>query len=227
MSAYSTQVQAMLDYLNSLTGQTNSATASATSQAARDPSSQLQASQTAAMSSATLSPLRSTPIAAMGQDTLNNFVTTTAQGLVSAAINLPGISSTVNQFFTSPYNVMMSAYATFSTLPVEIAMAMARNTAKNIITQLDLKDSLTTQLQQQLIALHNAVLIILNSEPFFNSYITKITLALQQLVLADGTSRVWSIVSTLRASSTLTSSIRPSANLTRRKTTFSLPPARM
>jgi len=195
-ASYSAQVKAMVDYLNSITSQTTAANQAAASQASRDPSSQIQGTATAATQSATVTPLRSTPAAAMGADTLNQFTTTIAQGLTSSLVSLPGIGTTVDSFFTAPLNMMTHAYATFATLPVEIAMAMARNTARNIVTELNNKDALTSQLQAELIALHNAVLIVLNSEPFFNNYITQLTSALQQLVLADANFK--SVVSRLQ-----------------------------
>jgi hypothetical protein len=124
--------------------------------------------------------LATNPLVQMGTDTLNQMATPVVQSLVSQAlskVNLSPIQNAVQNFF--------QAWATISTFEVEVAMELARNTARNILKELDAKDALLKDIQAQLVAIHNACAIILNSSPFLDGYIKQLIQAYTLMTNAD------------------------------------------
>jgi hypothetical protein len=69
------------------------------------------------------------------------------------------------------------AIALASTAEVEVLMALARQNAQTIVTDLQKRQVIIAQIEADLTALSNAIALILNADPFFNNY-------LQQLILA-------------------------------------------
>ena len=124
--------------------------------------------------------LAGSPIVQAGVDTINQMGTTIAQGLVKSAFqkaNFSPMQNAVQNFFQS--------WATISTFDTEIAMELARNTARNITTLIDKKQALSNDINLKLTELHNACIIILNSTPFLDAYIQKLITAYGYLGQAD------------------------------------------
>lgn len=120
------------------------------------------------------------PLAQMGMDTVNQMATTLVQQLVNDAlkkVNFSPIQNAVQNFF--------QAWATISTLDTEVAMELARNTARNMVTLMDQKDQVIRDIQGEITALHNACIIILNSSPFMDQYIRDLISAYGILVGAE------------------------------------------
>lgn len=121
------------------------------------------------------------PIAQAGIDTLTQMGTTIVQQIVGDAlkkINLSPIQNATQNFF--------QAWATVSTFDTEVAMELARNTARNIQKVLTQKNQVIAEIQAEITALHNACVIILNSSPFIDKYFQDLVAALNILKRADG-----------------------------------------
>lgn len=136
------------------------------------------------------------PIVQMGIDTATQYVTTVGQQVVGDAlrkINLSPIQNATQNFF--------QAWATISTFEAEVAMELARNTARNAVGLIEQKRTVIQQLQTELTALHNAAVILLNSSPFIDAYLNQLIEAYGILRRAD--QKFASVVRTLTNSSRL------------------------
>lgn len=125
-----------------------------------------------------LTELAANPIANMGMDMIGEVLTTLYQDLINQAMDklgseLSNITKVVDSFF------MLFALAT--TAQVEVLMEMARGNAKLILKKLDEKDKLIKEIQDEIVALNNALAVLTNSAPFFKDYLVKLIQA-QQLI---------------------------------------------
>lgn len=124
--------------------------------------------------------LEGNPLAQMGIDTLNQIVTTSVQQFVSESLNKINFSPIENA--TQNF---MQIWATVSTFNTEVAMELARNTGRNIITLIDRKDKIIDQMNAEVIALHNACNLIVNSGRFMSAYIQDLISAYNILLTAQ------------------------------------------
>jgi hypothetical protein len=187
-----TGTQAIQDYLDNEDEQAAASTTAAQNRDTVSPQGQLKAQQTSAVTNNTTSALGNNPIAATGTDIINSTVTTATQSLVSGALAqasgaLKPLQTASDAFFTT--------LATISTASVEIAMELARGNARLIITNINQKEAVITQLKTEATALYNAVALILNSQPFFTPYLQKLVQAYQLITQADN--ELKSVVSAL------------------------------
>lgn len=135
--------------------------------------------------------LSANPILGMGADTVNQTIAGVSQGLVAGAASavtgaLAPLQGAVGNFF--------SGLATLSTISVEIAMELARNGGRALLKELDAKDIILNNLNTEITALHNACMVLANSQPFLSGYLNKLIQAYHLLITArtqfDGVARV-------------------------------------
>jgi hypothetical protein len=127
------------------------------------------------VSTSALDTLKQNPIINAGIDTINQYVTTAAQGFVRNTLDsitkkaLTPIQNATQNFFT--------VFAQISVLTTEVWMELARNTARNIVSELKKRDEVSDKLNAEYTALYNACTILLNGQPFFNELLLKATTA--------------------------------------------------
>jgi len=127
-----------------------------------------------------LGDLADNPIVQMGIDTLTQIVTTAVQQVVTDAlskINFSAIENATQNF--------MQIWATVSTFQAEVAMELARNSGRNILTLLDKKDAVIADIQAEVIALHNACNLLVNSGTFMSDYVKGLIQAYNILLTAQ------------------------------------------
>lgn len=174
------QVQNLSDYLNKNIKTVNNAATASVKRDTVSSDGQLKASLQTQTSANTFSALKQNPILNTAIDTANKTVTSIAQQVVKNAIskvNLTPIQNATQQFFT--------LYASVTSFGTEVAMAFARNTGKNLVAALAKKDSLSKQLETEVLALYNACAILLNGQPFFDAYLKSVIQAYLLIQTAD------------------------------------------
>ena len=157
-----------------------------------NPSSSLVNSSATTTSNNTMTALGNNPVINTGTDIINSIVGPLSQSLASGAIKqatgaLKPLQKASDAFFTT--------LALVSTASVEIAMELARGNAKLIVSSVQQKEAIITQLQAEATALYNAVSIILNSQPYFSAYLQKLLQAYSLIQIADNDLK--SVVATL------------------------------
>ena len=180
MASLSDAVKMMEDYLTQQSSDTAKLVSSAGLSDKGDPLGQARNTVTNNAIAQVKAQIETNPIAQMGIDTANQMATTLVQKLVTDAftkVNVSPIQNAVQNFF--------QAWASVSTLESEVAMELARNTANNINNLLTQKAKIVGEIQNELTALHNACIIILNSTPFFDAYLKDLVSAYQILVGAE------------------------------------------
>lgn len=182
------------DYLNQNQTQSDASIAAAQNRDKVTPSGALNFGTATTVSNNTTLALGNNPIIATGTDIINSVVTTTTQNLVKGALKtatgaLKPLQTASDAFFTG--------LALASTASVEICMELARGNARLIVTNINKKEAIITQLNTEATALYNAVAIILNSQPFFTPYFNQLIAAYQDISQADTDMKV--IVAQLRS----------------------------
>lgn len=149
-----------------------------------------------ALQSKTLAQVRSAaasnPALQAAADTASQIGTTLVQKMATDAlskVSLAPIQAATQNF--------MQAWATLSTFDTEIAMEMARNSARNISSVLDKRDAVLGEITTELTALHNACAVILNSSPFMDRYINDLIAA--HRILRKAEQRFEAVISRLSA----------------------------
>lgn len=180
MASLSESVKFMEEYLTQKSSDTAKLVSTIGTASKDDPTGQARNEVNTQGIAAVKASIATNPIAQMGMDTVNQMATTLVQQLVTDAfkkVNFSPIQNAVQNFF--------QAWATLSTQNTEIAMELARNTARNINKLLDQKEQNIRDIQGEITALHNACIIILNSSPFMDQYIRDLISAYGILVGAE------------------------------------------
>lgn len=120
------------------------------------------------------------PIVNMGIDTLNQAVTSVVQNMIRQVVDKVDLSP-IAQATQSVFQYVVMA----STLQEEFAMELARNTARNIVRLATEKKAIIAQMQTEITAIHNACIILLNSQPFFSQYVADLAKAYGLLTSAQ------------------------------------------
>ncbi|NBO56274.1 MAG: hypothetical protein EBU84_17155, partial [Actinobacteria bacterium] len=162
------------DYLSQLQSDYDKNIAAATNRAAATPEGKLEKSFIPKFALPSLSKIASNPIINMGVDMASNLVQSAVQGLIQSALKKG--ASFVGKF-DSAVSGFFSTLALVSTAGVEVAMALARGNAQLIVDKIKAKDAVIVKLQEEVVALNNAVDILLNTTPFFSAYLKKLYLA--------------------------------------------------
>lgn len=173
-------VAKLSDYLNQSIKTANNAAAASSKRATVAPDGLLKTSLERQTSANTLNSLKQNPIINTAVDTANQAVTSVAQQVVKNAIkkvNFTPIQNASQQFFT--------LFASVTSFGVEVAMELARNTGRNLIKALQEKDAIALKLEGQMNALYNACAILLNGQPFFDTYLKNIIKAYGLIESAD------------------------------------------
>lgn len=179
----------------SISGASNRSQVSALDQAGNDATDRVQ--------KPAFDRLESNPVVNMGVDTLNEAVTTLSQQLLingtkklenaaNEAVGFP-IRKTVQ----NTTDVVYTAIGLASTAQVEVLMELARSNARLIIEQIEAKNELIKELEAEIKALNNAVMIILNSQPFFTAYFDDLIKAF--FLIRGANTSLKSVVSVLRS----------------------------
>jgi hypothetical protein len=142
--------------------------------------------------SSALGTLGNNPIIASGVDVLANVLETAANDLVNTAIK--DVSGAIKPLQTAA-DVYFMIVSLVTTGEVEILMEIARGSARSILATLDQKDRLITEINTEITALFNAVSTVLNTQPFFTSYLGKLIEAFSKINTANH--RFKSVVSVL------------------------------
>ena len=106
------------------------------------------------------------PLAKIAADTVTQLATQATNKLVTDSfkkLNLAPIQNATQAVF--------QAWAAYSNLGTEIAMELARNAAKTIVKNNDLRANLIQSIQTDLVTLHNCCMVILNSSPFLDKLV--------------------------------------------------------
>lgn len=162
-----------------------------TNRAKVSPDGQLQAGVAERSGGASQEFLASNPIINMGIDTANQAVTNVTQQLIvtgekqlEQAVNRAtgiDVRKTIQNVTDSYFAVVGLA----STASIEVALELARLNARLIIKNLDEKDLIIKDLIGDVNQLYNAIVILLNSQPFFQDYFSKLIQAYQKILVAN------------------------------------------
>jgi hypothetical protein len=113
-------------------------------------------------------------------DTAIQMATTTLQSMVRDVFkhnNLNPIQDATQALF--------QGLATIATIDSELAMELTRNTARNLTVVLQRKQALSDGMKQDMVKIHNACVIILNSTPFIDQYVKDLLAAYSILEQAE------------------------------------------
>ena len=169
--AGSDDIQTYLDQSNASTA---AAVQSADNRGKVDPAGKVNNSTVNSVVSNSTVSLTNNPISLAGVDIVNQVVGSKAQALVGG-INqqVTGALSNLNQITNS----LFTAVALVSTAEIEVIMEIARGNARQIVTLLNQKDAIITSMQTDALALYNAVVVLLNTQPFSSAYIKNLLVA--------------------------------------------------
>lgn len=168
MAALTDSIKLLEKYLGIATETTAKTVSSTTNSQLKSASGQATKKLAAAPASASLATVKKNPIVAMGVDTATQIISKTTSGLLRTAVskvNLAPIQNAVGGFFQ-----LLAMASTFGT---EIAMELARNTARNLLKALTEKDAVIVQLNQEFTKLHNMVMVLLNSNPYLDDFLRR------------------------------------------------------
>ena len=175
-------VSSINDFLGQNQAQANSQITSAQNKDKVTPQGRLSNGTISSLQSSTNEFLGNNPIIATGTDIINSVVGPISQSLAKQAIKtvtgaLQPLQTAADAFFTT--------LSLLSTASVEVAMELARGNARLIVSTIQEKEKVITQLNTEATALYNAVSIILNSQPYFTAYLQKLLQAYSLMTTAD------------------------------------------
>jgi len=173
-------VNQLSDYLDNAIKSGNKTFEASTTRASAQPDGQLQQQLQTQTSQTAMDAIAQNPVANTAIDTVNTAITSVSQQLVKNVItkvNLTPIQNATKQFF--------SMYATVTSFGTEVAMAFARNTGGKLVAAVKNKDSISQQLEAEIVALYNACAILLGGQPFFDQYLRNVAQAYTLILQAD------------------------------------------
>lgn len=168
-SSLSESVKFMKDYLDEKAASTQKSLEASRNRSKNQPGNSLVNKIQEEATKATMDAMQSNPIINSGGTIVAQYVNSVAQGLTRDLVyknNLSPIQNVTQQLF--------STFASLTSLGPEIAMEMARNTARNIVKDINARDAVANQLDREFINLYNCCVILLNGSPFFNELLRKV-----------------------------------------------------
>jgi hypothetical protein len=188
----SDNTQFINDFINNYQTTTDDSIAGANARDSRTGQGQLtNQAQTRVTQNTMNSTVAQNPIAQAGGDTVNQAVTQVSQQLIvtgasklNAAVN-KAVGIPLIQTATDVTNGFFMLQGLASTASIEVLMQLARSNATLIVQQCAAKTAIIKTLKADAISIYNALVILLNSEPFFDTYYTQLVGAYNDIKTAD------------------------------------------
>jgi len=175
-------VASINDFLSQFKSESTSEITSAQNKDKVSPAGRISNKVTTTVSTSTTAFLGNNPVISTGADIINSVVGPLSQSLANRAIKtatgaLQPLQTAADAYFTT--------LSLVSTASVEIAMELARANARLIVSKIQAKEAVITQLNAEATALYNAIAVILNSQPYFTAYLQKLLQAYALMTTAD------------------------------------------
>lgn len=191
MASLSDPVSFINDFIAKRSDDINQAISGSSNRLKASPQGQLDKGTLDRVQTPSFDQIKSNPIINMGIDSANQAVTTITQQLIQTGAKR--LDATVNKALGIPVRKTLQdvtdgyfmAVALASTAKVEVLMELARANARLLITTLKQKNQVIADIRKDIVALHNAVMILMNSQPFFTDYYNKLVQAYQDILQAD------------------------------------------